>query len=95
MARVQSEVSSSDRRAGLVRLEHLDKSAVAEHGIDQGHSIQFHNSFILTKKIRYMDRIVREVIEVELHPYNINREGGPCLSKSWNASYRLLKTFGT
>jgi hypothetical protein len=30
-----------------------------------------------------MDRIVGEVIEIELHPYNINREGGFCLSKSW------------
>jgi hypothetical protein len=30
-----------------------------------------------------MDRIVRKVIEIELHPYSINREGGFCLSKSW------------
>jgi hypothetical protein len=59
-----------------IRLEHPDKSAVAEHSIDQGHRIQSHNSSILTTKTRYMDRIVREAIETELHPYNINREGG-------------------
>jgi hypothetical protein len=29
-----------------------------------------------------MDRIVREAIEIEPHPYNIKREGGFCLSKS-------------
>jgi hypothetical protein len=29
-----------------------------------------------------MDRIVREAIEIELHPYNIKREGGFSLSKS-------------
>jgi hypothetical protein len=28
------------------------------------------------QKTRYNDRIVRETIEIELHPYNINRAGG-------------------
>jgi hypothetical protein len=64
-----------------IRLEHPDKSAVAEHSIDQRHRIQFHNSSILTSKTRYMDCSVREATEIELHPYNINRKGGFCLSK--------------
>jgi hypothetical protein len=48
-----------------------------------------------------MDRIVKEAIEIELHPYNINRQGGFCLSKSWkslissvNLSGHDPKTFG-
>jgi hypothetical protein len=45
-----------------------DKSTVAEHSIDQGHRIQFHNSSILAMKTRYMNRIVREALEIELHP---------------------------
>jgi hypothetical protein len=49
-----------------IRLDHPDKSAAAEHSIDQGHRIQFHNSSILAAKARYMDRIVREAIETEL-----------------------------
>jgi hypothetical protein len=60
-----------------------DKSAIAEHSIAQGHRIQFHNSSILATKTRCMDLTVKEAIEIELHPHNIYREGGFCLSKSW------------
>jgi hypothetical protein len=52
-----------------IRREHPDKSAVVEDSIDQGHRIQFHNSSILATKTRYMDLIVREAIEIELHSY--------------------------
>jgi hypothetical protein len=54
------------------QLEHPDKSAVDEHSINQGHRIQVHNSSILATKNRYMGHIVREAIEIELQPYNIN-----------------------
>jgi hypothetical protein len=77
-----------------VRLQHPDKSAVAEHSIDQGHRIQFHNASILATKTRYMDRIVREAIEIELQPDNINREGGLYLSKSWKPLIGSLKLSG-
>jgi hypothetical protein len=77
-----------------IRLQHPDKSAIYEHSIDQGHHIQFHNSSILAMKTRYMDRIVREAIKIELHPYNINREGGFCLSKSWKPLIGSLKLSG-
>jgi hypothetical protein len=86
---------------GHIRLEHLDKSALAEHSIDQGHHIQFHKASVLATRTRYVDRIVRKAIEIELHPYNINREGGFCLSKSWkpvigslNFSGHDPRTFG-
>jgi hypothetical protein len=77
-----------------IRLEHPNKSAVAEHSMDQGHRILFHNASILATKTRYMDRIVREAIEIELHPYNVNREGGFCLSKSWKPLIGSLKFSG-
>jgi hypothetical protein len=33
-------------------------------------------------------------IEIELHPYNINIDGGFCLSKSWKPLIGTLKAFG-
>jgi hypothetical protein len=77
-----------------IRLEHPDKSAVAEHIIDLGHRIQFHNSSILARKIRYMDRIVTEAIKIELLPYDINTEGGFCLCISWKPLIGSLKLSG-
>jgi hypothetical protein len=41
-----------------------------------------------------MDRIVKEAIEIELHPYNIKREGGFCLSKSLKPLIGSLKFSG-
>jgi hypothetical protein len=74
-----------------IRLEHPDKSAVAEHSIELGHRIELQNTSILATKTRYMDRIIREAIEIELHPENINREEGFYLSKSWKPLICSLK----
>jgi hypothetical protein len=46
-------------------------------------------------KTIYMGYIVREAVEIELHIYNINIEGGFCLSKSWKPLITPLQTSGT
>jgi hypothetical protein len=51
-----------------IRVEHPDKSAAAEHTVDLGHRIKFHETSILATKTLDMDRIIRETIEIELVP---------------------------
>jgi hypothetical protein len=54
-------------------LYHPDKSAVAEHGINLGHRIRFQETRILATISRYMERIIREAIQIELLPDTMKR----------------------
>jgi hypothetical protein len=62
-----------------VRLEHPDKTAGAEHRVDSGHRILFHDTSILANKTR-----PREVTETELHPNNTNRRVGFVSASHWS-----------
>jgi hypothetical protein len=62
---------------------HPEKFVVAEHSINVGHRIQLQNTIILMKKMRQMDQILREAIEIELHLDTVNREDGFTLSWTW------------
>jgi hypothetical protein len=42
-----------------------------------------------------MDCIVKEATGIELHHYNISKEGGFFLSKSWKPLISSLKSFRT
>jgi hypothetical protein len=64
----------------------MDKSAVAKHSINSGHCIQHHDTSILARKFRCVVCLIREAIQTELHPNNINRE-----DFSWYPLILILK----
>jgi hypothetical protein len=72
-------------------LQYPDKSAVAELSFNLDHHNQLQDTTILSTKSRYMDRMIREANEIELHLNNMNREDGLRLSRSWKPLIHSLK----
>ena len=72
-----------------IRIMHPDKSALAQNSIDYDHKINLQEAKLLSAKSGYMDRLIREAIEIQL-PHNINRDDALILSKSWRPLLQSL-----
>lgn len=53
---------------------------MAENNDNSGHYIQLQGTSILFTKSQYLNYIITEVNEIELHPNSMNREDGFSLS---------------
>jgi hypothetical protein len=66
--------------------------AISPYALETGHKIDFNNTCRLARTKGYMDRIIKEAIEIKLHPDNINRDGGFILNRALQPAIRQIRT---
>jgi hypothetical protein len=52
---------------------------------------KFQDTWIFSTVPGYMDYLIRQAVEFELHPDNMNREDGLTLCRAWKHLFHLLR----
>ena len=85
---VSEHISEHERD---LRMQYFDKSAVAEHALENNHHIGFDETRLIDRATNYWDRIRREAIEIKLQPNNFNRDSGLHINKAWDPAISTLR----
>ena len=71
--------------------EQIKSSALAEHSTTSKHHILMEDAKVIVNFDHYTRRQVREAIEIEKHPFNINRDDRWKLSTAWAPIINKIK----
>ena len=85
---VSERISELERN---LRMQYFDKSAVAQHALENNHHIGFDEARLIDRATNYWDRIRREAIEIKLQPNNFNRDSGLHISKAWSPAISTIR----